>query len=398
MKVERKNLIGAVTAALPRYSKWVIILVCIVGTLIDANAINKLHFTSSPDGDMPIMLFPTNGGFVNYSETYEVNGTAEEAIDIVKEFITALSTQKAYKIKTLSESARAVTYDIAASGGEEDLSLEIWGSPVFIFSRSASVVKFKMTAMAKNGKLKVVLDDFETNRNTIRGRAKNDGDPNIIHWQRVNSLHDELWEEIGGNEPTKRKHYSESYDYNSRIASEFVKYANEYNLVQTIVDNLSKVIKNPDSLMDNLGRFSPDKAIVAISNVNDFANPHLFDNYDNILFYVDELPEPIKASDNLPKIYGSSGKTDHEKAGKSAILKNIIVDSVGQVVFDKSKADYVFNYSVQTEGKDKAILEVYDSKGTLLASKQKGASESNSENREVGESLYKSTLKPILEK
>lgn len=150
---------------------------------------NLLHYAISSNGEKGDCLFPEDeAGNVVFSSIIDVPCSADSIMLIVDDYISAQNISEKCVVNNLSKSSRTSTYSIQLNIGKQLWGVEYWGSPLFVFARDASHVKFKCIIEARNGKYKYSLVDFETNRRTIRGAAKNDGQPNVIHWQRVNSL------------------------------------------------------------------------------------------------------------------------------------------------------------------------------------------------------------------
>lgn len=349
------------------------------------NAQNLMHYATNPNGEMPIVLFPENSGIVQYEYSIDTNVSSDDILDYAEETINNLSAKSNYKFEILNSGRRSLSYKVEMIYGSQPLTLY----PVWVFNRSATKVKFQCNIYARDGKYKFSLTNFETNRNTIHGNAKNDGDPNIIHWQRVNSLLSERKEEIGSSDINSRKARQIAYDYNCQIAFECHLYAQEWNLLQKLIDSLNNVCNNGSDAEELITLSNP---VFFNFDVNEMGDADLYGNLVERFTTNDTPYNSHINSSNLPLIYVSSSNESHELAGRNEIIKNIVVDKIGYITFDKSKADFSINYMVDTSGKDKAIVEIYGKNGNLIGLKKKGSSESDSENREVAESLYNSFI------
>lgn len=356
-----------------------------------------MFFARSANGDMPVMLFPEKNGVVKYSYTEETDIEPSEVLGMAEVAMNTLSLNPHFKIEPVSAGNKTLNYKIEISNGSEPWGFDLLGSPLFRVHRDASVVKLRCLVQVIKGKYSFILGDFETNRNTLRGEAKNDGSPNIIQWNRVNSLIKERNKAVSNAGSDWRKSRLSAYDYNYRIAYECDLYAEEYNGLQLLIDNLTNVCSNnPDGLNN------PSKVVAFAYNVNELANTDLFDDFSERFVIVDDS-KPLSScarsgSSNLPQIYISGGSEEYELAGQGEIQKSIIADQKGFIVTDKDSADYVIDYVVDTSGRDKAIVTITDIKNNQVKSKRKGSSESADENKEVAQSLYRSFVSKILMK
>ncbi len=375
--------------------KYILILIISIFCYGPLAAQSPMFFARSANGDMPVMLFPEKNGVVKYSYTEETDIEPSEVLGMAEVAMNTLSLNPHFKIEPVSAGNKTLNYKIEISNGSEPWGFDLLGSPLFRVHRDASVVKLRCLVQVIKGKYSFILGDFETNRNTIRGEAKNDGSPNIIQWNRVNSLIRERNKAVSNAGSDWRKSRMSAYDYNYRIAYECDLYAEEYNGLQLLIDNLTNVCSNnPDGLN------TPTKVVAFVYNVNELANIDLFDDFSDRFVIVDDSLSLFaqSGSSKLPKIFISGGNEEYELAGQGEILKSIIADRKGFIVIDKDSADYVIDYVVDTSGRDKAIVTITDRKNNQVKSKRKGSSESASENIEVAKSLYESFLSKMLTK
>lgn len=356
------------------------------------NAQNLMHYTTSPEGEMFVKLFPENDGLVQYEYSTETDLSSDDILDNVEEVINKLSATRNYEFDLQNSGRRSLSYKVEIAYGQQPLSLY----PVFVFNRRATKVKFQCNIYVRNGKYKFSLTNFETNRNTIRGNAKNDGDPNIIQWQRVNSLLRERNEEMESRKNAPRKARLIAFDYNLKIAYECSLYAQEYNLLHNLIDKLENVCASDGDSEESVSYSDP---IIFDFEINELADSTLFGDFaDRFVAEKDGRKNSGINASGLPLIYVTGGDKNYEQAGRNEIIKNIVVDGLGYITFDASCADYFISYNVDTSGRDKAIVSMKDKDGVLIDTKKKGSGESSSENREVAESLYKSFIAKILKR
>lgn len=357
----------------------------LLGRSIEAQ--NLMHYTDNPAGEMPIKLFPEIDGLVQFDFKVDTDMNSEDILDNVEDIINRLAAQPNYKFSNDGSGRRSLSYKVEISFGREPLALY----PVWIFNRSATKVKFNCYITVRDGKYKFSLTNFETNRNTIRGEAKNDGDPNIIQWQRVNSLLKERQEEIREDGKNQRKAREIAFDYNLRIAYECMLYTQERNLLQTLIDNL--IIAGTER------EISPSLAKPSTEYYFNFDMHELADTdlYKDMASRFSTLPSNHYTLDLQPvKIHVSSGEENHEIAGRNEIIKSIIVDKAGQITSNQAEADYKIHYRVDTSGRDKAIITIYNRNGDLIGTEKHRSSESDSDNRKVAHDFYKHYLSDIL--
>lgn len=346
--------------------------------LMGGNSQNLLHYAQSANGEMGECLFPKGeDGKVFFSEIISSPFSADSIIMAADNFMMKMNIKDGYTIESVSSSPSMKTYNVQLEVGKQNWGIEYFGSPLFVIQRDASHVKFKCVIEAKQGRYKYSMFDFETNRNTIRGEAKNDGDPNIIHWQRVNSLKKERDLYISKHNVEKRQSKEVIYDYDSQIAYESNLYLAEYNSFKKLVDGLAHLNFNDDF---------EDMSTVNSSNSDDVLEQKaVVSNYSGFL---------LNKGNN---VYVTSGEPDYEIAGAQELIKQISVDGFWKPVNRVDQAHFVIEYHVNLEGRDKAYITIHDPLNRLICSKRwsKSSSESVSENREVARSLYLNSLFPL---
>lgn len=367
---------------------------------------NLLHYAISTNGEKGECLFPEDeSGNVVFSSIIDVPCSADSIMLFVDDYISAQNISDKCVIKNLSKSSRTSTYSIQLNIGKQMWGVEYWGSPLFVFTRDASHVKFKCIIEVRNGKFKYSLVDFETNRNTIRGEAKNDGQPNIIHWQRVNSLTKEKSNYLSKNDPNKRKVKEVLFDFNSQIAYEACLYQAEFDATKKFEDGLRN-LKWTDDFMDNTPNISNSEkklnnkfqgrnfsfslfgdGFFTQSGDTEMKSADLSSNYSNYKGFL---------LDKNCNVFITSDDHSYEQAGAQELIKQVMIDGFWNVVEDINQAHFVLKYYVNLEGRDKAYIIAMTPKGdSQLELVCLGSSESVSENREVARDMYLAHIMPL---
>lgn len=372
------------------------------------HAQNLLNYTYSSNGEKGNCLFPEDAsGNVTFSSLIDVQHSADTIMMVADDYIMSQNVSGKCEVKSLSKSTRTSTYSIQLNIGKQSWGIEYWGTPLFIFNRDASHVKFKCVVEARNGKYKYSLIDFETNRNTIRGEAKNDGQPNVIHWQRVNSLTKERDAYASTHDSSKRDVKEKLFDYNSQIAYEACLYQAEYDATKRFEDGL-KNLNFEDDFMDLSQNISDsEKALNKASQGRDFSfsifGEGFFTHAGNYTYQ-----HPSKTSDSnysnysgflLEKgnnVFLSGDDTNYEQAGVQELIKQIMIDDFWNVVDDIKQAHFVIKYVVNLEGRDKAYLLISTPNGDVEKELDShGTSESSRENHEIARSMYLKSIMPL---
>lgn len=372
--------------------------------LQEGSSQNVLHYAQSTNGDRGECLFPEGeNGRVYYSDIISFPHAADSIIMAVDNFMMKMNIKDGYTIESVSSSSSMKTYNVQLEVGKQNWGIEYFGSPLFVLQRDASHVKFKCVIEAKPGRYKYTLFDFETNRNTLRGEAKNDGDPNIIHWQRVNSLTKERDQYIAGHDGQNRKTKEKIYDYNAQIAYETSLYIAEYSSFRRIVDGLAKLAFFNDDF-DNFESTFSESSQTQGTGFSILGNG-FFTQYLNVDSNTEtQATQAVDLSSYkgflLEKgnyVYVTSGEPDYEKAGAQELIKQITIDGFWTPVTQLDHAHFVIEYHVNLEGRDKAYITIHDPKNNLICPKTwtKGSSESVNENREIARSIYLDALLPL---
>lgn len=155
--------------------------------------------------------------------------------EILTDFPAWLREQKLFSnsISIGQEVLRVNSYScrIELNVGKGLFTLFTWWTPVFTFARAKSEISFTLKVIAKDGKYHYQLSDFYTERRRIHGEAKEHGQSNEIHFQRLHCLLTEL---------STLKKKDDIEEYNQTIKDERLQYKAEYATVQ----NFIKLMKN----------------------------------------------------------------------------------------------------------------------------------------------------------
>lgn len=369
-----------------RCIRLTILIISIALSAISFNTLagNLIHYAASPNGSMDYILFPQKDGYVFISDTIRVEAAKDDIMDALDSYLVTVDSNPSTELTVNMASKNRVSLYLEFKFGVKTRTLEFWGSPVFSKNFAASRIRCICNFFIKDNLCIYTLSNFETNRTLLPGEAKNDGDPNIIHWQRVNSLSAEL-SEVVGKSKNERKDKEKIYDYEHQIAYEHYLYANEANQISSFLNGLRETLK-PDALGEASYSVSPVEAVY--SPLPQKTIPTIdWQTYHG--FLLDE-------GNNVFVDYGDAG---YERAGAQELVKQIEIDGFWNNTYSPQNAHFIIKYTVNTEGKDKAYITVHDNKGNLLVARFAGSraysSESISENREVARKIYLNSLQKL---
>lgn len=367
---------------------------------------NLLHYAISTNGEKGDCLFPEDeSGNVSFTKIVEIPYSADLIMTVADDYIMSKNASERCEIKCLSKSSRTSTYSVQMNIGKQTWGMQLFGSPLFASVRDASHIKFKCIIETRNNKYKYSLFDFETNRNTLRGEAKNDGQPNIIHWQRVNSLTKERDKYASGHNGDRRSDKEVLFDYNSQIAYEACLYQLEYDATMMFIKGLENLKFDDDDFMD-----SPSTGTDYDKKLNEMLQGRnvSLSGYNNLFFllsggeYAISSPNANVNSSNYDNfkgfllavgnnVYVRGGETNYEQAAVQELRKQILIDGYWNVVYDIREAHFVIDYFVDLEGRDKAHLRITTPKGDINYEPHKlivRSSESVSTNKDIARNLY----------
>lgn len=373
---------------------------------------NMLHYALNSNGEKEWTLFPENAnGEVVISSIVEAPFSADTILVAADSYITSLNAPGNCEVKTVTKSNIKNVYSVQLNVGKQLWAIEYFGSPLFVINRDVSHVKFTCVIEARKGKYRYSLIDFETNRRTLPGEAKNDGQPNTIHWQRVNSILKLRKQYCLSHNTSNRKAKEDVYSYNEAIAEETYLYFDEFNTVKRFEEGLKNLTFAVDDFEDleTKGTVKEDKDL-ALKEIGDgiYCREFLTQTDPNFNFSFIENhakieKKPVTNGSLLGKgnnVFVTSGGENYEQSGAQELKKQIYIDNFWNVVNDVKSAHFVIEYHVNTNGKDKAyiILKSPDRGCQSDELFRKGSSESMSENREVAKYIYKYYLKPLQKK
>lgn len=334
---------------------------------------NILHYATNTNGEVEKRLFPedSNGG-VLFSDIIETDYSADSIMLMVDDYIQSLKSLNNCEVENVSKSGRSCTYNIQANIGKQLWGIELFGSPLFAINRDASHVKFKCVVEIREKKYKYTFFDFETNRNTISGEAKNDGQPNTIHWQRINSLNREEEAYKASHDIKNRKVKEVIYDYEAQKKYETALYYAEFDAIKNIENGLRKLI------------YSDEFKTFEKKNIDNKTSTNIFSEDKSIYTTYHGC---LLTTGNTVFLVG--GDSHYEQAALQELKKQIEIDGLWNVTNDINNAHFVLRYYVNLEGRDMAYLTVETPDGRIVETiASKGSNESVSDNREVARSLY----------
>lgn len=359
------------------------LITCITLTIgtFSGSAVNLMNYATNSGGDMDYILFPEMHGVVYLCDTIHTTLNKEDILDAVESYLLTVKAHKNCELENVMSTRRRYTADVELGFGKRTLSFEVFGSPVAVIGSDASKLKFNISALAKDSMAIITYSNFETNRTYLPGEAKNDGDPNIIQWQRVNALKKEAQEYLNKD---NREDRSKLYDLKQAIEFQHYLYANEANEFFTIVNDLHD---NINSGKDAIYNPQPVKA---------------YNEKQETYKTVDISKYKSCLLDEGNCVYVTSGPANYEQSGADELKKQITMDGFWTVVPEPQYAHFIIEYHVDTDGRDKAYVVIKDANGGRKVSKfsgnKAGSSESESENKEVAESIYMKSLRKLQKK
>lgn len=392
--------------------KIIILLLTVAFSAQVQYAQNMRHYTLSSNGEKEWILFPENSnGDVIFSSIVEAPFSADTILMAADSYIISLNAPGNCEVKAVSKSNIKNVYSVQLNVGKQLWTIEYYRTPLFVINRDVSHVKFTCVIEARNGKYKYSLIDFETNRRTIPGEAKNDGQPNVIHWQRVNSILKERKDYCSSHKAAKRQAIEDIYSYNEAIAEETYLYFDEYNSVQRFEEGLKNLTFAVDDFED-LETKSSSKEI------KDLALKEKYEGIFSREFLTQTDPDfdfgfienhtklekkPATNGSLLGKgnnVFVTSGEDNYELSGAQELRKQINVDNFWNVVHDVNLAHFIIEYHVNTEGRDKAYIIIKAPEKGVATKEMYSTSSSESviDNRKVARSIYIQDLMSLQKK
>ena len=149
--------------------------------------------------------------------------SADTIMGLAKEFMYDIGKRYKADFKVELEGVTKLACKVKLPIGKEYISI----GDIATWERCKSEIAFDMLIEIREGKYRYTLNNFFTQRRRLPGEAKSDGQSNMIHWQRVNSLLKET--------PSKGKKREE---YLRMIEDEKIAYQAEYTAVQAVIKGL----------------------------------------------------------------------------------------------------------------------------------------------------------------
>ncbi len=218
--------------------KKILLIISIAIVSLNANSQVKYgsyfnHAAFDTNGPMGECLFNQNeNGEIIYSDVIHCNMSADSIKGLLEEWVYDLEHTYQCSVNDLLWGLTKICFEIELPIGTDLFNVEIFGNSAASFLRHKSQVTFKCVIDIRDGKYRYVLNDFYTNRRSIRGEAKSEGPSNMIHWQRVNSLKKEREQLLNQNRVDNEK----VSEYDSLIESENASYKAEYDAVMYILN------------------------------------------------------------------------------------------------------------------------------------------------------------------
>ena len=200
------------------------------------NTMNTAFDTNGPVGEL---LFDQNeNGEIIYTGIVETHFSADTILGLAREYLYTL--EKRYNVSTsnLFEGVTKVACDVEIPVGKRTISVGVMGSNDNIgkWVKPASTVSFNLVIDIRPGKYRYTLTNFVTDRWRIRGEGKDNGQSNMIHWQRYNSLI-----KLYGRSILK-----ENSEYKYLIDAEENAYKDEHKAVMDFIEGLKTMAQISD--------------------------------------------------------------------------------------------------------------------------------------------------------
>lgn len=200
--------------------------------VFEINSNYNAYDTNGPVGEC---LFPCNeDGKIVFQEIIECETTKERIAEKFKDWANEInhSNSDRFKINNSYFSENVFSYDGQLYIGNTTVEIP-WVGKV---NKHYSEVKFHCKVDIRDNKFRITMTDFFTERITIRGEAKSNGESNVIHWQRINSL-------IKERDDARK---SKKDEYNQRIEEEEKIYKLEYEAVCNVMDKMKNCLNEED--------------------------------------------------------------------------------------------------------------------------------------------------------
>ena len=187
------------------------------------NLLNTAFDTNGPVGEL---LFNQNDeGEIIYSGIVETPFPADTVLGLAREYLYTIEKKYKAKVSDRFEGITKVACDVELPVGTKFVSAPYAGT----WAKAASTISFNLVIDIRPGKYRYTLSNFITDRWRIPGEGKDNGQSNLIHWQRVNSLNKDL----------NRARKKEAQELEGMIEKEKASYQSEYDAVMKFIDGLT---------------------------------------------------------------------------------------------------------------------------------------------------------------
>lgn len=176
------------------------------------------------NGPIGAVLFPQDSlGNITLTGIAELPYSADTIASLVQDYLYLVGKVNETDIKDIYKGLSVVGCDITLEVGKRLFSIPYAGT----FVRPMSKISFSVVAEVRNGKFRYTLNNFHLKRWRIKGEGKDQGKPNILHWQRVNSI--------------KKEINNKDFDVENMLKAEEYIYKAEYDAVMAFIDGLKKL-------------------------------------------------------------------------------------------------------------------------------------------------------------
>lgn len=187
-------------------------------------------------GEMDHVLFPQDAdGNVSFSDTINCNLSKDQIANKLAVLLYDYEHFEKIEIEDVLSLDDLLRFNVELGAGEAYVDIPYVG----LVLRNGSEIEFSVSISYDTNILIYKLFNFETHRRRISGGAKENGKPNLIHWQRVNALRDESLEYQGKNSKRAKENYQEKIN---QIELEENQYQAEYDAVMDFINNIVKTV------------------------------------------------------------------------------------------------------------------------------------------------------------
>ena len=217
-----------------RYSLTMLLFMSLIFNFVNGqNVVNVANRESNQD----YKLFPENrDGVIVFTDIISSNIDPETMVENAKLLLFDLKVLMKADVSDIVETSHALRCIVQLPVGDDYIDFSktpFWGGENLKIRRDKSVVSFIMALDFKNGKMRYKLYDFYTKRRSLRGNAKSEGQSNVIHWQRVNSLKKEMAEQKKEEDIKEKK---------SIIDEEISQYKAERKAIDIFIEKVKEMI------------------------------------------------------------------------------------------------------------------------------------------------------------